>query len=299
MSAAAHYHLRRRLRHLARGQRRDPRSHRAWPHQCHLGDGGSASHSTAPKRRSSATLPRIAAAVGLHVTSDRRRSRRCRKILSRCADGAFLPLATTLRRAHLRSLQPKLLIAEISRQFEAFVAAFGRPPDFVDGHHHVHLFPQIRDAVLRVTKDFAPDAWVRQCGQLSARRRLTDHKALLLDGLSRRFRRLAGRSRAAHQSGLCRDLYVSLGRGLRRAVCNLPRSPARWRRHHVPSGKSRRRAETARSRHRSARARIRFLRRRRVCAPARRARRHAVIGIAREANENRDERQSCPQPRSC
>jgi predicted glycoside hydrolase/deacetylase ChbG (UPF0249 family) len=44
--------------------------------------------------------------------------------------------------------------------------------------------------VLRVTKDVAPDAWVRQCGQLSARRRLTDHKALLLDGLSRRFRRL-------------------------------------------------------------------------------------------------------------
>ena len=32
---------------------------------------------------------------------------------------------------------------------------------------------------------------MRQCGQLSARRRLTDHKALLLDGLSRRFRRLA------------------------------------------------------------------------------------------------------------
>jgi predicted glycoside hydrolase/deacetylase ChbG (UPF0249 family) len=106
-------------------------------------------------------------------------------------EGAFLSLATTLRRAHLRSLRPKLLIAEVSRQFEAFVAAFGRPPDFVDGHHHVHLFPQIRDAVLRATKDFAPDAWVRQCGQLSTRRRLTDHKALLLDGLSRRFRRLA------------------------------------------------------------------------------------------------------------
>jgi chitin disaccharide deacetylase len=105
--------------------------------------------------------------------------------------GAFLSLATTLRRAHLRTLRPKLLTVEISHQFEAFVAAFGRLPDFVDGHHHVHLFPQIRDAVLRVTKDLAPAAWVRQCGQLSARRRFTDHKALLLDGLSRRFRRLA------------------------------------------------------------------------------------------------------------
>jgi hypothetical protein len=106
-------------------------------------------------------------------------------------DGAFLSLATTLRRAHLRALRPKLLAVEISRQFEAFHAAFCRLPDFVDGHHHVHLFPQIRDAVLRVTKALAPGAWVRQCGQLSVRRRLTDHKALVLDGLSRRFRRLA------------------------------------------------------------------------------------------------------------
>lgn len=108
--------------------------------------------------------------------------------------GAFVSLAATMRRAHLRTLRPELLTAEISRQFEAFAATFGRPPDFVDGHHHVHLFPQIRDAVLRVTKAAAPGAWVRQCGQRSARKRFTDHKALLLDGLSRRFRRLAAES---------------------------------------------------------------------------------------------------------
>jgi chitin disaccharide deacetylase len=130
------------------------------------------------------------AAVGLHVTLTAPFAPLTQNF-EPLRHGAFLSLATTLRRAHLRTLRPKLLTAEISRQFAAFVAAFGRPPDFVDGHHHVHLFPQIRDAVLRVTKDFAPDAWVRQCGQLSARRRFTDHKALLLDGLSRRFRRLA------------------------------------------------------------------------------------------------------------
>ena len=67
--------------------------------------------------------------------------------------GAFLSLAVTLRRALLRSLKPRLLTIEILRQFEAFDAAFGRPPDFVDGHQHVHLFPQIRDAFLRVTKE--------------------------------------------------------------------------------------------------------------------------------------------------
>jgi predicted glycoside hydrolase/deacetylase ChbG (UPF0249 family) len=130
------------------------------------------------------------AAVGLHVTLTAPFAPLSQNF-GPLRHGAFLSLASTLRRAHLRALRPKLLTVEISRQFEAFIAAFGRPPDFVDGHHHVHLFPQIRDAMLRVTKNLAPDAWVRQCGQLSARRRLTDHKALLLDGLSRRFRRLA------------------------------------------------------------------------------------------------------------
>ncbi len=106
--------------------------------------------------------------------------------------GAFLPLGATLRRAHLRRLQPQALANEIARQFAAFAHAFGRPPDFVDGHQHVQLFPQIRDAFLRAAKDAAPRAWVRQCGRSGpARRRLTDHKALVLDALSRNFRRRA------------------------------------------------------------------------------------------------------------
>src|SRR5271168_706773 len=96
--------------------------------------------------------------------------------------GAFLSLAATLRRTHVRAFTPELLTIEIVRQFEAFNLAFGRAPDFVDGHQHVHLFPQIRDAFLRVTKEAAPDAWVRQCGRVvPALRRFGDRKALLLD----------------------------------------------------------------------------------------------------------------------
>jgi chitin disaccharide deacetylase len=130
------------------------------------------------------------AAIGLHVTLTAPFAPLSQNF-EPLRHGAFLTLATTLRRAHLRALRPARLRDEMARQFEAFIAAFGRPPDFVDGHHHVQLFPQIRDAVLRATKEMAPQAWVRQCGQLSARRRLSDHKALLLDTLSRRFRRLA------------------------------------------------------------------------------------------------------------
>jgi chitin disaccharide deacetylase len=106
---------------------------------------------------------------------------------------AFLPLSAMLFRAHLRSLQPELLATEISNQLDAFKQAFGRPPDFIDGHQHVHIFPQVRDAFLQVAKAAAPNAWVRQCERARAGSRLSDLKALVLDRHSISFRRLAAR----------------------------------------------------------------------------------------------------------
>ncbi len=108
-------------------------------------------------------------------------------------DGAFLPLEEMLRRALMRRLSRPRLKVEIATQLEAFVRAFGRAPDFIDGHQHVQLFPQVRDALLEVVKEVAPNAWVRQCGRvrLPIRRRVADKKALLLDVLSRAFRHRA------------------------------------------------------------------------------------------------------------
>jgi predicted glycoside hydrolase/deacetylase ChbG (UPF0249 family) len=68
---------------------------------------------------------------------------------------------------------------------------FGQPPDFLDGHQHIQLFPQVRDAFLKVVAERAPTAWVRQCGRPRRGRRLRDHKALVLDILSLGFRRRA------------------------------------------------------------------------------------------------------------
>ncbi|HVY00956.1 MAG TPA: ChbG/HpnK family deacetylase [Pseudorhodoplanes sp.] len=108
-------------------------------------------------------------------------------------DGRFLPLEETGGRAVLRRLDPASLAREVDAQFRAFAEAFGRPPDFVDGHQHMHLFPQIRDAVLAATRRHAPHAWVRQCGRVCAlRKRLADPKGLVLDILSRGLRKRAG-----------------------------------------------------------------------------------------------------------
>jgi len=107
--------------------------------------------------------------------------------------GRFPPLNEMLRAAAGRRLRPQQLVAEITAQLFAFIEAFGRPPDFLDGHQHVHLFPQIRDAFLKVVAEDAPRAWVRQCGHARPGRRLHDRKALTLDILSVGFRRKAKR----------------------------------------------------------------------------------------------------------
>ena len=110
-------------------------------------------------------------------------------------DGAFLPLAPMAGRALVRNLKAAALEAEISGQFAAFHAAFGRAPDYVDGHQHIHVFPQIRETLLRVVKQAAPRAWLRQCGRsVAARKSIGDPKGYVLDALSARFRRLAAKA---------------------------------------------------------------------------------------------------------
>jgi chitin disaccharide deacetylase len=130
------------------------------------------------------------AALGLHVTLTAP-FKPLSEGYAPLSHGHFLPLQKMLRAAVTRRLNPERLTIEVATQVQAFVMAFGRPPDFIDGHQHVHLFPQVRDAVLKVAAQAAPEAWVRQCGRPRSARRLKDRKELLLDVLSVGFRRKA------------------------------------------------------------------------------------------------------------
>jgi chitin disaccharide deacetylase len=116
--------------------------------------------------------------------------------------GMFLGLPKLLRAGLLRRLDPEIIYAELIVQLAAFNEMFGRAPDFVDGHQHVQLFPQVRDGFLTAVKEAAPKAWVRQGGrhQPSARR-LGTPKALLLDVLSAQFRKRASRAGIAFNPG--------------------------------------------------------------------------------------------------
>jgi predicted glycoside hydrolase/deacetylase ChbG (UPF0249 family) len=132
------------------------------------------------------------AAIGLHVTLTAP-FKPMSEGFAPIRDGGFMPLADMMRAAVARRLQPEMLTIEIATQLQAFIEAFGHLPDFIDGHQHVHLFPQVRDAFLKVVVETAPNVWVRQCGRANSLRRLHDRKALVLDILSMAFRRRAER----------------------------------------------------------------------------------------------------------
>jgi hypothetical protein len=116
--------------------------------------------------------------------------------------GMFPAFAKLLRAGLLGRIDPEIVHAELIVQLSAFAEMFGRTPDFVDGHQHAQLFPQVRDAFLAAVGQAAPKAWVRQAGRNQPlQHRLGEPKALVLDLLSAQFRRRASRAGIAYNPG--------------------------------------------------------------------------------------------------
>ena len=131
------------------------------------------------------------AAIGLHLTLTAPFRPLCKNFHPNDRV-TFLPFAVVLARALGRRLYASAIRNEIAAQFQAYFDSFGRAPDFIDGHQHVHLFPQVSDALIEIAKDLAPNAWLRQCGRvMRIKDRFADRKGLLLDLLSHRFRHRA------------------------------------------------------------------------------------------------------------
>ncbi|MGD0190037.1 MAG: ChbG/HpnK family deacetylase [Rhizomicrobium sp.] len=62
------------------------------------------------------------------------------------------PVSTVMRQAYLGRLNQVALEAELQLQLDRFRTVLGRPPDYIDGHQHVHLYPGIRELVVRAAQ---------------------------------------------------------------------------------------------------------------------------------------------------
>jgi predicted glycoside hydrolase/deacetylase ChbG (UPF0249 family) len=62
----------------------------------------------------------------------------------------FYSLTKVMRLALMHSFSGSAIEAELNAQIDRFEQALGKLPDHLDGHQHVHQFPVIREAVVRV-----------------------------------------------------------------------------------------------------------------------------------------------------
>ena len=78
--------------------------------------------------------------------------------------GARRALAALIRQSYVGGLAASTVRAEIHAQLDAFAAACGHAPDFVDGHQHVHQLPVIRTVLLDVLQQrgAAVRPWLRR-----------------------------------------------------------------------------------------------------------------------------------------
>ncbi|WP_026190707.1 ChbG/HpnK family deacetylase [Methylobacterium sp. WSM2598] len=119
--------------------------------------------------------------------------------MPRLAPGGALPsLGRLMRAAFAGALDAAETEGEIARQLDAFERALGRPPDFVDGHQHVHVLPGLRGALLAVLarRGLAGRTWLRDPGDRLAAllARPSAPKAGLVRALALGFRRAAVRA---------------------------------------------------------------------------------------------------------
>lgn len=92
---------------------------------------------------------RGAASIGLHLD-----------LTHRPFDGERppYPLRDLIVAALTGRLDLPAIAAEFARQLALFERAFGFPPDHVDGHHHVHALPGVREALFRALSERFRDA---------------------------------------------------------------------------------------------------------------------------------------------
>jgi predicted glycoside hydrolase/deacetylase ChbG (UPF0249 family) len=69
------------------------------------------------------------------------------------APGAAFPsIGRLIQRAFLGHIDDEEVAHEVGRQIERFIDIVGAPPDFVDGHLHVHILPSFRRGVLNAVR---------------------------------------------------------------------------------------------------------------------------------------------------
>lgn len=143
-------------------------------------------------------------AIGLHLNLTQGSSSKPFKSLA--PDDFFPSLSSLMTRSFTGQLRREDVRQEIESQFDAFENIAKRPPDFIDGHQHVHVLPGIRHVLLATIKHRYPQAkiWIRNpsdCINAIVKRETCVPKALFVKALSSGFKRAVQKAGFATNQG--------------------------------------------------------------------------------------------------
>lgn len=142
--------------------------------------------------------------VGLHLTlTGQRPLLPLRRLAPR---GGFLPLGRLLALSLAGAFPRDEFRGELRAQLDAFEEHWGAPPDYVDGHQHVHLLPGVREVLIEeLVARYGPDrVYLRNCAEPYARcvaRRVVLPKALFISWLGHGLAAQARRAGIAMNEG--------------------------------------------------------------------------------------------------
>src|SRR6266851_68881 len=113
--------------------------------------------------------------------------------------GRFPPLSHVLRLSLTRRLPQDEIRAQLARQLDAFEHQLGSPPAHLDGHHHIHQLPGVREMAVETLRHRYPaeTPYVRISHDMIRRvwhRGIDIRKCLVIGAFGPVLRKLAARS---------------------------------------------------------------------------------------------------------
>jgi len=142
--------------------------------------------------------------IGLHFTLTDHEPVGTAPILA--PHGRFPPLSHVLRLSLTRRLPQVEIREQLARQLDAFEREFGAPPAHLDGHHHVHQLPGVREIVIEALRHRYPakTPYVRISSDTIRRvwhRGIDIRKCLMIGAFGPALRTLAARAEITTNEG--------------------------------------------------------------------------------------------------
>ncbi len=132
--------------------------------------------------------------IGLHLTLTDFKP--LTKLKSLKKNKKMLPIKTLIIKSFCKEIDENQVCKEIDFQISKFKKIFGFEPNFIDGHHHVHQLPVIRECLINVLKkrNIINKIWIRNTDEKLfniIRRNVGIFKTLLLSYFGKKFKKIA------------------------------------------------------------------------------------------------------------